>query len=206
MLDYRKLFDVGEKITLSPDFYNHIYADNSWQQDCINAQKKYGFLKIVGVEQNYIEVEGVKSTWTLTLPNINLYQLESYKENLKILYAFAKNQYDNLKSKNLSCPLVSAFDWTNSPEGFDFWLNIAYGTKINSSEIKENNNSLNKNQQSIKNNNQQSIKNSNNHEIRLQKQKATIIRGTRPKGSRICSTKHKASIRSRQISYTACYC
>lgn len=198
MLDYRKLFDVGEKITLSPDFYNHIYADNSWQQDCINAQKKYEFLKIVGVEQNYIEVEGVKSTWALTLPNINLYQLESYKENPEILYAFAKNQYDNLKSKNLSCPLVSAFDWTNSPEGFDFWVNIANGIKINNSEIKENKNSLN--------NNQQSIKNSNSHEIRLQKQKATIIRGTRPKGSRICSTKYKASIRSRQISYTACHC
>ena len=198
MVDYKKLFDVGEKITLSPDFYNHIYADNSWQQDCINAQKKYGFLKIIDVDQNYIQVEGVKSTWALTLPNINLYQLEPYKENFEILYAFAKNQYDNLKSKNLSCSLVSAFDWTNSPEGFDFWLNIANGTKINSSEIKENNNSLNKNQQSIKN--------SNNHEIRLQKQKATIIRGTRPKGSRICSTKHKASIRSRQISYTACHC
>lgn len=198
MVDYKKLFDVGEKITLSPDFYNHIYADNSWQQDCINAQKKYGFLKIVGVEQNYIEVEGVKSTWALTLSNINLYQLEPYKENSEILYAFAKNQDNNLHSKNLSCPLVSAFDWTNSPEGFDFWVNIANGTKINSFEIKENNNSLN--------NNQQQIKNSNSHEIRLQKQKATIIRGTRPKGSRICSTKHKASIRSRQISYTACHC
>lgn len=197
MLDYRKLFDVGEKITLSPDFYNHIYADNSWQQDCINAQKNSGSLKIISVEQNYIEVKGVKSTWALTLSNINLYQLEPYKENSEILYAFAKNQYDNLKSKNLSCPLVSAFDWTNTLEGFDFWVNIANGIKINSSEIKENNNSLN--------NNQQQIKNSNNHEIRLQKQKATIIRGTRPKGSRICSTKHKASIRSRQISYTACH-
>ena len=205
MLDYRKLFDTGEKITLSPDFYNHIYADNSWQQDCINAQKKYGFLKIVGVEQNYIEVEGVKSTWALTLPNINLYQLEPYKENFEILYAFAKNQYDNLKSKNLSCPLVSAFDWTNSPEGFDFWVNIANSTKINSPKIKENKNSLDNNQQ-LTNNNQQSIKNNNSHEIRLQKQKATIIRGTRPKGSRICSTKYKASIRSRQISYTACHC
>lgn len=197
MLDYRKLFDIGEKITLSPDFYNHIYADNSWQQDCINAQKEYRSLKIITVDQNYIAVKGVKSTWVLTLSDINLYQLEPYKENSEILYAFAQNQYDNLKSKNLSCPLVSAFDWTNTPEGFDFWVNIANGTKINSSEIKENNNSLN--------NNQQQIKNSNNHEIRLQKQKATIIRGTRPKGSRICSTKHKASIRSRQISYTACH-
>lgn len=198
MLDYRKLFDVGEKITLSPDVYNQIYTDNSWQQDCINAQKKSGSLKIISVKQNYIEVKGVKNTWVLTLSNINLYQLEPYKENSEILYAFAKNQYDNLKSKNLSCPLVSAFDWTNTPEGFDFWVNIANGIKINSSEIKENNNSLN--------NNQQQIKNSNNHEIRLQKQKATIIRGTRPKGSRICSTKYKASIRSRQISYTACHC
>lgn len=198
MLDYRKLFDVGEKITLSPDFYNHIYADNSWQQDCINAQKEYKLLKIISVKQNHIEVKGVKSTWALTLSNINLYQLEPYKENSEILYAFAKNQYECLHSKNLSCPLVSAFDWTNTPEGFDFWVNIANGTKINSLEIKENNNSLN--------NNQQQIKNSNNHEIRLQKQKATIIRGTRPKGNRICSTKYKASIRSRQISYTACHC
>lgn len=197
MLDYRKLFDIGEKITLSPDFYNHIYANNSWQQDCINAQKEYRSLKIIAVDQNYIAVKGVKSTWVLTLSDINLYQLEPYKENSEILYAFAQNQYDNLKSKNLSCPLVSAFDWTNTPEGFDFWVNIANGTKINSSEIKENNNSLN--------NNQQQIKNSNNHEIRLQKQKAIIIRGTRPEGDRIRSSKHKASIRSRQISYTACH-
>ena len=198
MLDYRKLFDVGEKITLSPDFYNHIYADDSWQQDCINAQKKYGSLKIINVDQNFIKVKGIENTWKLSLSYINLYQLEPYKENPEILYAFAKNQYECLHTKNLSCPLCSAFDWTNSPEGFDFWVNIANGTKINNSKVKENNNSLN--------NNQQSIKNSNNHEIRLQKQKATIIRGTRPKGSRICSTKHKASIRSRQISYTACHC
>ena len=200
MLDYRKLFDAGEKITLSPDFYNRIYADNSWQQDCINAQKKYGSLKIINVDQNYIEVKGIESTWALTLPNINLYQLEPYRENSEILYAFAKNQSNNLQTKNLSCPLSSAFNWMDSPEGFDFWVNIANGTKINSFEIKENKNSLNNNQQSIKNTQ------NNNHEIRLQKQKATIIRGTRPKGSRICSTKHKASIRSRQISYTACHC
>ena len=198
MLDYRKINDIKEKINLPSDFYNQIYADNSWQQDCINAQKKYGSLKIINVDQNYIEVKGIESTWALTLPNINLYQLEPYRENSEILYAFAKNQSNDLRTKNLSCPLSSAFNWTDSPEGFDFWVNIANGTKINSSEIKENKNSLN--------NNQQSIKNSNNHEIRLQKQKATIIRGTRPKGSRICSTKHKASIRSRQISYTACHC
>lgn len=203
MIDYRKLFDVGEKITLSPDFYNHIYADNSWQQDCINAQKKYGSLKIIDVDQNYIEVKGVKNTWALTLPNINLYQLEPYKENLEILYAFAKNQSNNSQIKNLSCSLSSAFKWMDTPEGFDFWVNIANGTKINSSEIKENKSFLNENSL---NKNQQLIKNSNSHEIRLQKQKAIIIRGTRPKGSRICSTKHKASIRSRQISYTACHC
>ena len=196
--DYKELFSVGQKITLSLNFINNIYSPDSWEQDCINAQKEYGSLKIIKVNSDAIEVEGLEHSWFLLLDHINLYQLEPYKENLEILYAFAKNQDNNLHSKNLSCPLVSAFDWTNSPEGFDFWLNIANGTKINSSEIKENKNSLN--------NNQQLIKNSNNHEIRLQKQKATIIRGTRPKGSRICSTKHKASIRSRQISYTACHC
>lgn len=198
ILDYRELFSVGQKITLSLNFLSCIYSSDSWEQDCINAQKEYGSLKIIKVNQDSIEVKGTENSWLLILDHINLYQLEPYKENSKILYAFAKNQYDNLKSKNLSCPLVSAFDWTNSPEGFNFWVNIANGIKINNSEIKENNNSLNKNQQSIKN--------SNNHEIRLQKQKATIIRGTRPKGNRICSTKHKASIRSRQISYTACHC
>lgn len=196
--DYKELFSVGQRITLSSNFISNIYSPDSWEQDCINAQKEYGSLKIIKVNPDTIEVEGLENSWFLPLDYINLYQLEPYRENFEILYAFAKNQYDNLKSKNLSCPLVSAFDWTNSPEGFDFWVNIANGTKINNSKVKENNNSLN--------NNQQSIKNSNSHEIRLQKQKATIIRGTRPKGSRICSTKHKASIRSRQISYTACHC
>ena len=197
-LDYTKLFDVGERITLSSNFINSYYSSDSWEQDCINAQKEYGSLKIIKVNQDSIEVKGTENSWLLILDHINLYQLEPYKENSEILYAFAKNQYDNLKSKNLSCPLASAFNWTDTPEGFDFWVNIANETKINSFEIKENKNFLN--------NNQQLIKNSNSHEIRLQKQKATIIRGTRPKGSRICSTKHKASIRSRQISYTACHC
>ena len=196
--DYKELFSVGQRITLSSNFINNIYSPDSWEQDCINAQKEYGSLKIIKVNSDTIEVEGLKNNWLLPLDYINLYQLESYKENSEILYAFAKNQYECLHNKNLSCPLVSAFNWTNTPEGFDFWTNIANGTKINSFEIKENKNSLN--------NNQQLIKNSNSHEIRLQKQKAIIIRGTRPKGSRICSTKHKASIRSRQISYTACHC
>ena len=196
--DYKELFSVGQKITLSSNFINNIYSPDSWEQDCINAQKEYGSLKIIKVNSDTIEVEGLENNWLLLLDYINLYQLEPYKENPEILYAFAKNQYNNLKTKNLSCSLCSAFNWTDSPEGFDFWVNICNGTKINSPEIKENKNSLN--------NNQQPIKNNNNHEIRLQKQKATIIRSTRPKGSRICSTKHKASIRSRQISYTACHC
>ena len=196
--DYKELFSVGQKITLSSNFINNIYSPDSWEQDCINTQKEYGSLKIIKVNSDTIEVEGLEHSWFLLLDHINLYQLEPYKENPEILYAFAKNQYNNLQTKNLSCPLCSAFNWTDSLEGFDFWVNIANGTKVNSFEIKENKNSLN--------NNQQPIKNSNSHEIRLQKQKATIIRGTRPKGSRICSTKHKASIRSRQISYTACHC
>ena len=198
MLDYRKLFDVGEKITLSPDFYNHIYVDNSWQQDCINAQKKYGFLKIVSVEQNYIEVEGVKSTWALTLPNINLYQLEPYKDNYEILYAFADNQARLGKKRNISCPLHEAFIWQNTLEGYTFWDNIFSGKYLKSKEFKEFIETSKETKQTIQNN--------NNHEIRLQKQKASIIRGTRPEGNRIRSSKHKASIRSGQISYTACHC
>ena len=190
-IDYKKLFEVGAEITLSSDFISRTYSSTSWEQDCINIQKKCGSLKIKHVYSGSILVEGTRSNWQLTLHNINLYQLEPYRENPEILYAFADNQARIRRRRNISCPLNTAFVWDISKEGDLFWKKIYENKKINNSEIKES---------------QQTIQNNNNHEIRLQKQKAIIVRGTRPKGSRICSSKHKASIRSRQISYTACHC
>ena len=194
-LDCTKLFDVGEKITLSSDFLSQIYDSNSWQQDCIDAQRKNGPLKITKVKSTGIYVEGTRDNWFLTIDRINLYHLEPYRKNPKILYAFADNQVQQGNKRNISCPLYNAFMLKKSLEGYDFWKNILTGKYLKSEE-------------SIKNSykNQQTTQNNNNHEIRLQKQKATIIRGTRPEGSRICSSKHKASIRSGQISYTACHC
>ena len=190
-IDYKKLFEVGAEITLSSDFISRTYSSTSWEQDCINIQKKCGSLKIKHVYSGSILVEGTRSNWRLTLHNINLYQLEPYRENPEILYAFADNQARIRRRRNISCPLNTAFVWDISKEGDLFWKKIYENKKINNSEIKEN---------------QQQTTQNNNHEIRLQKQKAIIIRGTRPEGGRICSSKHKASIRSRQISYTACHC
>lgn len=190
-LDYKKLFDVGARITLSSDFISRIYSSTSWEQDCINVQTKCRSLKIKHVYPDSILVEGTRDNWILKLSNINLYQLESYKDNPEILYAFTDNQAQLRRKRNISCPLNVAFVWETSKEGDEFWRNIYENKKINSSETKES---------------QQTTQNNNNHEIRLQKQKALVIRGTRPEGNRICSSKHKASIRSGQISYTACHC
>ena len=195
-LDYTKLFDVGERVTLSSDFLDYYYSPDSWEQDCINAQTKYGSLKIKEVRQGNIKVEGIKSNWSLQLYCINLYQLEPYRDNHEVLYTFANNQAEQGRKRNVSHPLNKAFNWNNTPERYDFWEDIYTGKYPKS---KESIKTLNNNQQEITQNN-------NNHEIRLQKQKASIIRSTRPEGSRIRSSEHKASIRSRQISYTACHC
>ena len=196
-IDYKKLFDVGAKITLSSNFLSGTYSSASWEQDCINVQEKCGSLKIKYVYSGSILVEGTRNNWQLTLHNINLYQLEPYKEDPKILYAFANNQARQGKERNVSFPLSMAFSWKLSPEGYDFWRKINNNIDNDNSKSEKSIETPKENKQTTQN---------NNHEIRLQKQKATIVRGTRPKGSRVCSSKHKASIRSRQISYTACHC
>lgn len=195
--DYTKLFDVGEKITLSSNFLSYHYGPTSWEQDCINVQKKQGSLEIIEVDRYNVEVKGITGNWYLGIYNINLYQLEPYKENPKILYAFANNQAKQGKKRNVSFPLSMAFNWKLTPEGYDFWRKINNNIDENGSKSKKSIETSKENQQTTQN---------NNHEIRLQKQKAIIIRGTRPEGDRIRSSKHKASIRSRQISYTACHC
>ena len=198
-IDYKKLFEVGAEITLSSDFISRTYSSTSWEQDCINIQKKCGSLKIKHVYSGSILVEGTRSNWQLTLHNINLYQLEPYKENSEILYAFANNQARENKKRNISTALSLAFSWKDTPEGSGFWISISTGKYPKYPEFKEP-------IETSKENQQETIQNNNSHEIRLQKQKALVVRGTRPKGGRICSSKHKASIRSRQISYTACHC
>ena len=218
-LDYRKLFDVGEEIRLSRKFFKNIKShklDDSfgcprlWTVDCINTQEEQGHLKIVEVKQDYIKVKGSGyNDWLLCLDYINLYQLEPYRDNDKfdILYAFANNQAAQHHKRNLSVPLQNAFTWKYTPEGEDFWDKIFDGKKIDlkksDSPIKENKENTNKSKQEPI---QETIQNNNNHEIRLQKQKAVVIRGTRPKGSRICCSEHKVTVRSGQISYKACHC
>ena len=198
-IDCTQLFDIGERITLSSDFLSRVYHSKSWEQDCINVQKKQGSLKIIDVGLTGVYVAGTKINWYLGIYNINLYQLEPYRENPEILYAFANNQVLQGKKRNISTDLNSAFIWRDTPEGSDFWIDVKKGKYPKYPESKKSIETLKENQQEI-------IQNNNSHEIRLQKQKALIVRGTRPEGNRICSSKHKASIRSGQISYTACHC
>ena len=215
--DYRKLFDVGVEITLSRKFYKDVKSHELddlngcprlWTVDCINTQEEQGHLKIVEVKQNYVKVKGSGcNDWLLCLDYINLYHLERYRDNNEILYAFANNQAAQHYKRNLSVPLQNAFTWKYTPEGEDFWDKIFDGKKIDfkksDSPIKENKETTNKsNQEPI----QETIQNNNNHEIRLQKQKAVVIRGTRPKGSRICCSEYNVTVRSGQISYKACHC
>ena len=219
-LDYRKLFDVGAEITLSRKFYKDVEREEKecmmgclpWKEDCIKMQRAQGHLKVVEVKQNYIKVKGCGyNDWMLCLDYINLHQLEPYRDNdnFDILYAFANNQAAQHYKRNLSVPLENAFSWKCTPEGADYWDKVFDGKKIvfkksdSHIPIKENKETTNKSKQEPI---QEAIQNKNNHEIRLQKQKAVVIRGTRPKGSRICCSEHKVTIRSRQISYKACHC
>ena len=213
-INYRKIFSVGEKITLSERFLSCIYDPGSWYLDCIDTQKRDGSLTIERVDSDYIRVKGTRGTWALDIHDINLYELEPYRGNTfyfaELLCAFANNQdkqahrFGKTRNRNVSTPLSSAFSWASTPEGYDFWKCVSKGEAPDYSKLKEKETVSNQNQQETT----QNINNKNvsNHEIRLQKQKAVIIRGKRPEGSRICYSKYKASIRSGQISYTACHC
>ena len=219
-LDYRKLFDVGAEITLSRKFYKDVEREEKecmmgclpWKEECIKMQRAQGHLKVVEVNKNYIKVKGCGyNDWMLCIDYINLHQLEPYRDNdnFDILYAFANNQAAQHYKRNLSVPLENAFSWKCTPEGADYWGKVFDGKKIvfkksdSHIPIKENKETTNKSKQEPI---QETIQNNNNHEIRLQKQKAVVIRGTRPKGNRICCSEHKVTIRSRQISYKACHC
>lgn len=208
-IDYRALFEVGDKITLNQEFikeYSEL-SPSSWQQDCINTQKETGSLTVTSVESNCITIQGTRARWNLTLRSIEIYELTSYIDDIDLLRAFANNQSQQGYKRNLSVPLSSAFSWRRTREGYDFWSRI-YRYRgvdpVSSAWQEDKEDTSNQNKQEINQDTNNKIDNS--HEIRLQKQKATIIRGKRPKGSRIRSSEHKAAVRSGQISYTPCHC
>ena len=218
-LDYRKLFDVGVKITLSSAFLNDNY--NAYSQlikDCINIQTRDGSLTVVDVCESHILVQGTDNNCRLYIDDINLYELEYLKDYYfdsdyySLLYDFTENQKRQCGRRNISTTLRRAFFWANTPEGNEYWKKIynecikyKYSSKLKEEEEED---ISNQNQQETTQDTTQNINNKNvsNHEIRLQKQKAVSIRGKRPEGSGICYSKYKASIRSGQISYTACHC
>ena len=219
-INFRKIFNVGEKITLSEDFLSGTYDSGTWYQDCVDTQKQDGSLTIEKVCSDYITVKATRGSWALNIQHINLHELEPYRGNTvyftALLYAFANNQDNNAHkfgkktNRNVSTRLTTAFPWSSTPEGYDFWKCISKGEAPDYSKLmwKEGEDISNQNQQETTQETTQNFNNKNvsNHEIRLQKQKAVIIRGKRPEGSRICYSKYKASIRSGQISYTACHC
>ena len=205
-INLNKLFNVGEKITLSERFLNRIYDPGSWYLDCIDTQKRAGSLTIERVNRDFIKVTGTYGSWALNIHDINLYELEPYRYNptyfAELLYAFANNQdrqahkYGKKGNRNVSTRLRSAFVWDDTPEGHDFWKCISNGEAPDYSKLKEEEDISNQNKQETSKETTQNINNKNvsNHEIRLQKQKAVIIRGKRPEGSRIRYSRYEASI------------
>lgn len=193
-IDYRKVFDIGAKVTLSQrivDNFNGKYTFvPAWETDCMVAQNSEDGLVVTHVYDEFIIVKGASEDYIVTINDLNLNQLEKYIDKPEILYAFADNQARCGKLRNICQELNTAFRWIETPEGEGFWGDILLGREVEYTNEKES---------------QQTNQNTNNHEIRLQKQKSLISHGGRPEGTRVRSTKHKASIRSRQISNTACH-
>ena len=192
-IDYRKVFDIGAKVTLAEHIVDNVRINPRaplWQKDCFNAQNSKEGLVIRNVGEDFVQVQSKFSSWTLGIGDLNLRQLRQYIDKPEILYAFAENQATRSKPRNICEDLDTAFLWRKTPEGEGFWSSVYEGGKVEYPNKKES---------------QQTNQNTNNHEIRLQKQKSLISHGGRPEGTRVRSTKHKASIRSRQISNTACH-
>lgn len=193
-IDCRKVFDIGAKVTLSQRIVdnfnpNYIFIP-ACEKDCMDAQNSEDGLIVTHVYDEFIVVKAESEHHIITITTLNLHQLEKYIDKPEILYAFADNQARRGKLRNICEDLDTAFPWSRTPEGEEFWCSIRNGEKVEYPSIKES---------------QQTNQNTNNHEIRLQKQKSLISHGGRPEGTRVRSTKHKASIRSRQISNTACH-
>ena len=192
-IDYRKVFDIGAKVTLAEHIVDNVRINPRaplWQKDCFNAQNSKEGLVIRNVGEDFVQVQSKFSIWTLGIGDLNLRQLRQYIDKPEILYAFAENQATRSKPRNICEDLDTAFLWRKTPEGEGFWSSVYEGGKVEYPNKKES---------------QQTNQNTNNHEIRLQKQKSLVSHGGRPEGTRVRSTKHKASIRSRQISNTACH-
>ena len=193
-IDCRKVFDVGAKVTIAKrivDNFNQDYTfAPAWEKDCIGAQNSEDGLVVTHVYDEFIVVKGESGNNLVTIASLNLNQLEKYIDKPEILYAFADNQARLGKLRNICEELDTAFRWIETPEGEGFWGDILLGREVEYPNKKES---------------QQTNQNTNNHKIRLQKQKSLVSHGGRPEGTRVRSTKHKASIRSRQISHTACH-
>lgn len=86
--------------------------------------------------------------------------------------------------------LIDEINWTETPEGFQFWNEkCQYYDSISDSEI------LKHQEQPYK---------TKNHEIKLQRKKSTVIRGTVPEGSITRGRKRKVTITVGHLSNSVC--
>lgn len=95
---------------------------------------------------------------------------------------------DNFK-KPLGC-LIDEINWAQTPEGFSFWdEKCQYYDSKSDSEILTN---------------QEQTYKTENHEIKLQRKKSTVIRGTVPEGSITRGRKRKVTITVGHLSNSVC--
>ena len=89
-------------------------------------------------------------------------------------------------TKSIDC-IINCINWCETPEGFDFWNTKFeyYYSNTDSKTLKQPNKK-------------------ENHEIKLQRKKSTVIRGTVPEGSITRGRKRKVTITVGYLSNSVC--
>ena len=157
--------------------------DKSILKDSVPYKNQGGF--------NWVEFkEEVSMTHTTSpLPNWPILTLDINFAELILtrIYEYPISQIDlDVFTKSIHY-IINSIEWSNTPEGYDFWNAkwAYYKSNTDSETLKQSNKT-------------------ENHEIKLQRKKSTVIRGTVPEGSITRGRKRKVTITVGYLSNSVC--
>ena len=135
-------------------------------------------------ELSMIDISSPLPNWPIFTSDIDFAELI-----LTRLYEYPISQIDlDVFTKSIHY-IIDSIDWSNTPEGYDFWdakwVYYKYHSNTDSKTLKQSNKT-------------------ENHEIKLQRKKSTIIRGTVPEGSITRGRKRKVTITVGYLSNSIC--
>lgn len=213
-VDLTKLFSVGQEVILLQEYIDTLEES---RRKILMVRNRFG--TIYKLFSNYMVLEFGSITITAELKDVFLGDISHLRNHPHILYRLLDCQEEQNNPRDLLVFIEEnsadanngGFDWTKTSEGINIWSDIM-DSDINLDTIKYD--VLTHNlyiEDSPKDNNPSIITNipnnsfkPNQHEIRLQKPHSVIIRGTVPKGNRVCTRKHQVAVCSRHLSYSAC--